>query len=57
MSRKMVTLYLYVGKDGSIFDGVSHQTQKKDAAVCVLCAMYKFCNKRRTGKWQNRNYL
>ena len=56
MSRKMVTLYLYVGKDGS-FLTVFLTRQKKDAAVCVLCAMYKFCNKRRTGKWQNRNYL
>lgn len=66
VNGKLITSNGYEPKDGDIisvrgkgrfiFDGVSHQT-KKDAAVCVLCAMYKFCNKRRTGKWQNKNYL
>ena len=67
VNGKLITSNGYEPKDGDIISSTWERTvhfltvfltrQKKDAAVCVLCAMYKFCNKRRTGKWQNRNYL
>lgn len=68
VNGKLITSNGYEPKDGDIisvrgkgtgfiFDGVSHQDKKRTLQCAVLCAMYKFCNKRRTGKWQNRNYL